>query len=110
MSAGVLLAALVSGCAVQEAPKAPVAVILEAPAPKPVALTEDAANALNVAEQSVIEARIKRALWTVAVEELQRARSAAQGFDSLTTLRHAREAIALCELSIAQLSEAPVKW
>ena len=41
---------------------------------------------------------------------MSRARFAAKEFDSAATLRHAREVIVLCELSIAQLSKAPVKW
>lgn len=108
--ASVLSAAFLSGCAVQEAPKIPVAAVPAAPEPKPTALTDEADTALKAAEQSVTEARIKRALWTAAVEELERARSAAKGFDSVATLRHAREAITLCGLSIAQLSAAPVTW
>ena len=80
------------------------------PVAKPTMLTEDAGSALEAAEQSVNEARIKRALWTAAVDELTRARSAAKAFDSVATLQHAREVIALCGLSIAQLSAAPVKW
>ena len=87
-----------------------VVVVPEVIAPKPVALTDAAEAALKTAEQSVIEARVKRALWIAAVEELKRARSAAQVFDSDTALRHAREVIALCDLSIAQLSKPPVKW
>lgn len=94
----------------QEAPKAPVVVAPEAPPPKPVALTEEADSVLKAAEQSVTEARIKRALWTAAVVELERARTAARTFDSAATITHAREVIALCGLSIAQLSSAPVKW
>ena len=76
----------------------------------PTALTAEAASALQAAEQSVTEARVKRALWTAAVEELTRARAAAITFDSVATLRHAQETVALCGLSIAQLSAAPVKW
>ena len=95
----------------QEAPKAPAAVIPVVTAPaKPILLTEEAESTLKAAEQSVTEARIRRALWTAAVEELERARAAAKGFDSGATLRHAREVIALCGLSIAQLSAPPVKW
>ena len=95
----------------QEAPKAPTVVIpvVVAP-PKPTALSEEADTTLKAAEQSVTEARIRRALWTAAVEELERARAAAKVLDSDATLRHAREVIALCGLSIAQLSAPPVKW
>ena len=105
-----LLAALATGCAVQEAPKLTVTTVPETIVQKPVALSAEADSALQAAEQGVIEARIKRALWTAAVEELSRARFAAKEFDSAATLRHAREVIVLCELSIAQLSKAPVKW
>lgn len=105
-----MLAALLCGCVVQEPPKIPVAVTVETPPPKPVALSDDADAALKTAEQSVTEARIKRALWTAAVVELERARSAAKQFDSAATIKHAREVVALCGLSIAQLSAAPVKW
>lgn len=88
----------------------PVAVVPVMLAPKPTALTEEADAALKAAGQSVIEARIKRSLWTAAVEELKKAQVAAKNFDSVATLAHAREVIALCGLSIAQLSSAPVKW
>jgi len=108
--ASFLLAAFLSGCAVPQAPPAPLAAVPLAPVPKPTVLTEEADSALRAAEQSVTEARIKRALWAAAVEELERARTAAKGFDSVSTLRHAREAIVLCGLSIAQLSAAPVTW
>ena len=106
----VLLGGFLSGCAVQEPPPIPVAIIVAAPPPKPVALTDEADKTLKAAEQSVTEARIKRALWTAAVVELERARTAAKGFDSVVTLQHAREAIALCGQSIAQLSKPPVTW
>ncbi len=105
-----MLAALASGCALPEAPKMPVAIVPVMLAPKPIALTEEADAALKAAEQSVIEARIKRALWTAAVEELKKAQVAAKNLDSISTLVHAREVIALCGLSIAQLSSTPVKW
>ncbi len=100
---------LLGGCAVPEVTKIPVAVIAIPMPQTPTSLTEAAESSLNAAEQSVIEARVKRALWTAAVEELDRARMAAREFDSNATVRHAREVIALCDLSIAQLSKAPVK-
>ena len=100
---------LLGGCAAPEVTKIPAAVIAIPMPQTPIALTEAAESSLNAAEQSVIEARVKRALWTAAVEELDRARTAARAFDSNATLRHAREVIALCDLSIAQLSKAPVK-
>ena len=109
VSACGLATAFLGGCAVQEAPKIPVAVPV-APLPKSTMLTEEADAALKAAEQSVTEARIKRALWTSAVEELERARTAAKIFDSVATLQHAREAVALCGLSIVQLLAPPVKW
>ena len=109
---GALVAALLNACAVSEAPKQqiPVAIIPVTPVPQPTIVNEEADAALKVAELSVNEARIKRALWTAAVEELARARAAAKAFDSAATLRHARETIALCNLSIAQLSKPPVDW
>jgi hypothetical protein len=79
-------------------------------APKPTALTDEAAGALIAAEQSVIEARTKRSLWTRAVEHLEKARTAAKSFDSSATLSHAKEAIELCRLSIAQLDAPLVRW
>ncbi len=106
-----LLAMLLNGCVVTESQKAPVVVAApEPPAPKPLALTDEAETILKAAEQSVIEARIKRALWTAAVAELERARAASKVFDSVVTSRHAREVIVLCGLSVAQLSAAPVSW
>jgi hypothetical protein len=77
---------------------------------KPTALTSEAEATLQAAEQSVIEARIKRSLWTAAVEQLRKARAAAQQFDSVATLEHAKEVVALCGLSIKQLELPPVKW
>ena len=108
--AAALCVALLGGCAAPEVTKTPVAVIAAPTPPTPIALTDAAESSLKAAEQSVIEARVRRALWTAAVEELDRARTAARGFDSNATVRHAREVIALCDLSIAQLSKAPVKW
>ncbi len=106
-----LLAMFLNGCVVTESQKTPVVVAAPAPTPtKLSALTAEADTILKAAEQSVIEARIKRALWTAAVAELERARSAAKVFDSVATSRHAREVIALCGLSVAQLSAAPVSW
>ena len=106
-----LIAMLLNGCVVTESQKTPVVVATpEPPPPKPLALTDEAETILKAAEQSVIEARIKRALWTAAVAELERARTASKVFDSVATSRHAREVIALCGLSVAQLSAAPVSW
>ena len=80
------------------------------PPPKPTALSQEAEDALAAAEQKVIEARIKRSLWIPAVEHLNKARAAAKKFDSDATMQHAKEAIALCILSIAQLDSPPVRW
>ena len=103
---------LVGGCVFPEAPKtAPsTPAIAVVPVAKPTALTADAEAALQAAEQSVIEARIKRTLWTAAVERLKSARAAAQVFDSAATLEHAKEVVALCMLSIKQTALPPVTW
>lgn len=101
----------VGGCVAPEAPKpVPVVPVVVQPEIKPVALSEEADAALKAAEQSVIEARVKRALWTAAVEHLNKARAAAKVIDSVATLRHAKETVALCELSIKQLALPPVSW
>lgn len=101
----------ISGCSSLEPPKAtmlmPVVVSLPA---KPAALTAEADSALKAAEQSVIEARVRRAVWTAAVEQLNKARAAAKIFDSTATLAHAKEVVALCALSIQQLALPPVTW
>ncbi len=99
------------GCATPEPPKAePVAPVVVVPVIKPTALTVEADAALKAAEQSVIEARVMRSLWTAAVEHLQKARAAAKVFDSAATLEHAKEVVVLCELSIKQTALPPVKW
>lgn len=103
--------ALVGACVAPEAPRVTVPVtVIAPPAPAPTVLSAEAAAALQAAEQSVIDARVKRALWTSAVEELGRARSAAKIFDSTATLAHSKEVVALCALSVQQISAAPVKW
>ena len=107
---GAVLAVFLGGCAVQDIPNVPAVVVPDVVVPKPITLSAEADAALQAAEQSAIDARVKRALWTAAIEELKRAKAAAQEFDSIATMRHARESIALCELSIAQLSKPPVKW
>ena len=101
---------IVGGCATPELAKPQPATAVAIPAGKPTALTAEAESALKVAEQSVIEARGKRSLWTAAVEHLNKARAAAQVFDSNATLAHAKEVAALCALSIQQLTLPPVKW
>lgn len=101
-----------TGCVMQApAPTPmPVAVPVVAPPPKPTVLSPEAEEALTAAEQRVIEARVKRSLWIPAVEHLNKAREAAKRFDSDATILHAREVIALCALSIAQLESPPVRW
>ncbi len=101
---------LVGGCAAPELARPESARPALPAVAKPTALTPEAASALTAAEQSVIEARVKRSLWTAAVEHLNKARAAAQDFDSTATLAHAKEVAALCALSIQQLALPPVKW
>lgn len=100
----------VGGCATPELAKPGPVTPVASPVAKPTALTAEADSALKVAEQSVIDARGKRSLWTAAVEHLNKARAAAQVFDSIATLAHAKEVAALCALSIQQLTLPPVKW
>ena len=101
----------VGGCVAPEPPKVePVKPSVVTPVARPTELTAEADAALKAAEQSVIEARVKRALWTSAVEQLQKARAAAQVFDSTATLLHAKEVVALCALAIQQTTLPPVKW
>ncbi len=106
------LTQFIGGCAISDSlrvqPAAPA--MAATPIVKPTALTPEAEATLQAAEQSVIEARIKRSLWTAAVEQLKKARTAAQAFDSAATLEHAKEVVALCSLSIKQLELPPVKW
>jgi hypothetical protein len=110
----VCLALMIAGCTTfKEAPKAPPAPVVvapPAPPPKPTSLTAEAEGALKAAEQSIVEARVKRALWTAAIEQLTLARNAAKLFDSETTLKHAREVVALCQLSAQQATNQPVLW
>lgn len=107
-------ALMIAGCTTyKEAPKAPPAPVVvapPAPPPKPTSLTAEAEGALKAAEQSIVEARVKRALWTAAIEQLTLARSAAKVFDSEATLKHAREVVALCQLSAQQKANQPVLW
>jgi murein lipoprotein len=77
---------------------------------KPTALTGEAQSALMAAEVAVVEARNNRSLWTAALDQLALARQAAAVFDSDATLQHAREVVALCELSAKQRSAPLVKW
>jgi hypothetical protein len=110
---------VLSGCAWLGQTKAiapkPEVIVNAAPAPlalpsKPSAITSDAEAVLKAAEQSVVEARVRRTLWTAASEHLEKAKAAAKKFDSEATIKHAREVIALCELSNQQPSDVPVSW
>jgi hypothetical protein len=106
---------MVAGCGffgqTKSVPAAPETAAIATPTPpKPTALTADAEAMLKAAEQSVVEARIKRSLWTAAAEQLAKAKAAAKIFDSEATTKHAREVIALCELSNKQINDAPVTW
>jgi hypothetical protein len=101
---------LAGGCAMQQAPVTVAPPPPVAPPSAPTELSVEAMAALQAAEQSVIEARVRRALWTTAVDELAKARAAAKIFDSANTLVHAREAVTLCELSIKQTAAPPVTW
>lgn len=105
------LLGFVGGCVAPEPPKtAPARPDVVVPVSRPTELTAEADSALKAAEQSVIEARVKRALWTAAVEHLEKARAAAQVFDSKSTLAHAKEVVTLCALAIKQTALPPVKW
>ena len=103
-----------SGCASifesQKPAPVPVAVAPTTPPPAPTSLNAEASSTLKAAEQSVIDSRVKRVLWSAAIEQLVEARKAAKVFDSDATLRHAREVIALCELSSKQAQLPPVVW
>jgi hypothetical protein len=109
---GVVVGALMSGCALTELPMPPPnpVVVMSAVPPAPTVLSEAAQTALTAAESSVAHARAKRALWTAAVRELANAHAAAKVFDSDKTIQHAQEAVILCKLSIEQLSAPPVTW
>lgn len=100
----------ISGCATSPPPLSTPTVVAEPVSVKPTALSVDADNALKAAEQTVIETRVRRALWTAATDQLNRARVAAKIFDSDLTLKHAREVIALCQLSLQQKQSPPVTW
>lgn len=94
----------------QKTAPAPIVVAPTAPPPVPTSLSAEADSTLKAAEQSVIEARVKRVLWSAAVEQLQQAKAAAKIFDSDATLKHAKEVIALCEISSKQAQLAPIAW
>ena len=107
---GMLLA--LSACTTPQAPPLAAPVAMPVPVKKtlPTALNAEADSALKAAEQNVVEARIQRTLWIAAVEELEKARAAANVFDSEATLNHAREVILLCALSLQQKRSPPVSW
>jgi hypothetical protein len=88
----------------------PVVVAPTVPPPAPTSLNAEAMSTLKAAEQSVIEARVKRVLWSAANEQLLEARKAAKVFDSEATIKFAREVIALCELGAKQAQLPPVIW
>ena len=102
------------GCALVFEPKkaTPDAVAIAAPASlvPPISLSPEAESALKAAEQSVIEEKIKRTLWSAAVEQLAEAKRAAKSFDSESTLKYTKETIALCELSKQQVQSPAVTW
>ena len=103
---------MLSACATIPEPATAEAVTAPAPVAKvPInALNAEADSALKAAEQSVVEARIQRALWIAAVDELAKARAAAKIFDNEATLKHARETISLCNLSLQQKQAPPIIW
>jgi len=110
-SAVISIVISLGGCITAPAPVANIPTIIAEPAPgKPTTLSVEADNALKAAEQTVIETRIRRALWTAAAEHLERARAAAKKLDSDLTLKNAREVIALCQLSLQQKQSPPVTW
>lgn len=110
-----MLLAQLNACSVAPAQNV-AATVAETVAPAPAmkaataALSAEADAALKQAEQNVSEARAQRALWIAAAQELDKARAAAKAFDSGATLLHAREASALCTLSLQQKQAPPVSW
>ncbi len=109
-SSGIMVFSL-SGCITAPVPPASLPAVIAQPAPAmPSTLSIEADNALKAAEQTVIETRVRRALWTAATEHLESARVAARSLNSDLTLKHAREAIALCQLGLQQKQSPPVIW
>lgn len=117
---GLLLAASLAGCAVQEpkvveqppaAPAAAPATGLAQPSAREreQALAEEARALLAQAETDVQRARSRRALWLKAWEDLIAARNAAAARDHATTSRHARRASELALLGLQQLAYPAVK-
>jgi hypothetical protein len=76
----------------------------------PTELSVEATQALLAAEKKISEARNSLALWISAVEKLTLARQAATVYDSDKTMQLARETVALCELSLAQMKLPLVSW
>lgn len=110
LAAALVIACLAAGCVSAPPPSVTTTPTVTVAPPAQTVLSVEADAALKAAELSISEARLKRALWTAAVKHLGLARDAARVFDSAATLEHAREAIALCNLSVQQLSAPPVKW
>ena len=109
-SSGIMVFGL-SGCITAPVPPASLPAVIAQPAPaKSSTLSIEADNALKAAEQTVIETRVRRALWTAATEHLESARVAARLLNSDLTLKHAREVIALCQQSLQQKQSPPVTW
>lgn len=77
---------------------------------RPTMLTAEAEAALTLAEQSMIEARVKRTMWSAAWEALQQARASAKIFDSEATLRYAKSATEFCNLGLKQVESPAVNW
>jgi hypothetical protein len=115
---GVLVAAVVAGCAalepqVVERPTPPPVAAAPTPAPPTVdagaKLMEEAKALLAQAETDVQRARAKRALWLKAWEDLVTARNAVAARDAATAIRHARRASEFAQLGLEQLAYPAVK-
>lgn len=89
---------------VAQAPAAPPAPTVVAPARDENALAEEARALLAQAETDVQRARAKRALWLKAWEDLLAARSAVAARDSDGAIRYAKHASDLARLGLEQLS------
>ncbi len=105
------LGLLLSACETVEPPPTAVEPVAMIPAPqRPTKLTLEAEAALTLAEQSVIEARVKRTMWSAAWEALQQAHASAKIFDSEATLRYAKSATEFCNLGLKQTESPAVNW
>ena len=110
MVLSLMSALMMSGCSTPaDIIAAPKVIVVSVPW-SPTVLSAEADNALKAAEQTVVETRVRRALWTAATEQLALARGAAKIFDSENTLKHAREAIVLCQSGLQQKLLPPVTW